>query len=154
VRFLHIETARLEHQQGKKLQSEMQNFVQQNQVRFLGNIPSLYNSIVSIAMLFWCIAMGFVFWAENYHRNTYYPYNNLTMFSMIDSVFIATSSFTNSGLTSAPLVYATTGSKILIVVSMISCTSFMYELLMLFLYRRRLWQFIRQVFMLRCYLVV
>ncbi len=102
--------------------------------------------------------MGFVFWAENYYRNSSHPIGNVSSFdngtsfaesksySIIDSIFMTTSAFTNSGLTSAPLLYSTTSSKILIMFSMISYVPFVSEVFLLCLYRRRLAQFIQQVF--------
>ena len=67
-RFIHIETTRLEHQGGKNVRGDMPGLVLRNNIRFLGNLPTVYMIIGTFMLLFWCVAMGFVFWAENYHR--------------------------------------------------------------------------------------
>jgi hypothetical protein len=145
-RFIHIETTRLEHQGGKNVRGDMPGLVLRNNIRFLGNLPTVYMIIGTFMLLFWCVAMGFVFWAENYHRNSSFPFGNGTSYSIIDSIFMTTSAFTNSGLTSAPLFHSTTGAKIIIIFSMISYVPYVYEIVILCLYRRRLAQFIQQVF--------
>jgi hypothetical protein len=144
-RFMHIERVRLERQSGRALHSELPNLVLQNKIQFLDNVPSVYSAIGLFMMLIWCPAMGFVFWADNYYRSSSYPFNNGTGYSMIDSVFMTTSAFSNSGLKSAPLFHSTLGGKILILFAMVSYAPHVYDVVGLYLYRRRIAQFIRQV---------
>jgi hypothetical protein len=142
---LHIEIARLEHQKGTKVHKELTKLVLQNEFQFLGNLHNVFIVIGVISMLFWCLGMGFVFWHDNSRVAASYPINNGTPYSMIDSVFMTTSAFTNSGLKSAPLLHASLGGKILLIFAMISYAPYVYEVFMLYLYRRRLAQFILQV---------
>jgi Trk-type K+ transport system membrane component len=138
--------ARLGHQRGGHGHSELRKLVLQNQIQFLGNLPNIYNVIVILVLLFWCLALGFVFWADNRYWGVTYPFNNGTSFSMIDSVLMTTSAFTNSGLASAPLYFSTTGGKILMIFAMFSGAKYIFEVLMLYLYRLRLARFIIQVY--------
>ncbi len=143
-RFLHIERVRLERQNGAPL-SDVSSLVAQDKIQFLGSLPSAHKCIGLFMMLFWCPAMGFVFWADNYYRGSSYPLNNGTEYSMIDSVFLTTAAFTNSGLQSAPLFYSTLGGKILILFAMASYAPHLHDIVGLLLYRLRIAKFIRQV---------
>jgi hypothetical protein len=145
--------ALLQHQNGTKALSQLRKRILENQVQFLGNLPVVYNVISILTMLFWCIGMGFVFWADNTYRGVSYPFNNGTSFSVIDSVLMTTSAFTNSGLASAPLYFSSTGGKILIIFAMFSGAQYLFEVIMLYLYRRRLSQFIIRVRCLNCSLL-
>lgn len=127
------------------MHKELAKLVLQNEIQFLGNLHNVFIVIGMISMLFWCLAMGFVFWHDNSRVAASYPMNNGTPYSMIDSVFMTTSAFTNSGLRSAPLFDASLGGKILLTFAMISYAPYVYEVFMLYLYRRRLAQFIIQV---------
>lgn len=134
--------ARFERQRGIKSLSEMPSPKLHQQ--FLGNVTKVYNLIGAIVLCVCCVGMGFVFWADNYKNNPSPP-NNATMFSIIDSVFLTTSAFTNSGLASAALYNATLGTQVLVLLVMLSYAPCVYECALLLLYRRRIAGFIRQV---------
>jgi len=139
-RFLLIEQARLERQHGNKPLSELQHRRQP----FLGSVTKVYNAIGAVMLCVCCIGMGFVFWADN-DANNRSPPNNATMFSVVDSVFMTTSAFTNSGLTSAALYNATLGTQVLVMLVMLSYAPYVYDVVLLLLYRRRIAGFIGQV---------
>ena len=148
---MHVEIARLEHERGVQVQSVLTKLVVEKQIEFLGNLPKVYTVSVVLIMLIWSVVAGFVFWADNdFHGSTHPMSNNsFTKYSMIDSVLMTTSAFTNSGLASAPLYSATIGGKILMIFAMFFGAEYTFEVLILYLYRRRLAYFINQV---RCFI--
>lgn len=142
---MQIERVRLEHQNGRALHSDLPDLILRKKIQFLGNLPVTHSAIGLFMLLLWCPASGFVFWADNFYRGSTYPFNNGTGYSMIDSVFLTTSAFSNSGLTSAPLFYSTIGGKILILFAMACYAPYVYDVVGLYLYRLRISKFIREV---------